>query len=84
LRDNGKKVAYTHFRHISPLPANSHELLQRYSKVIVAEQNNGQFADYLNGKYPDLNSICKYNKVEGQPFKVSEMVEAFTQMMEGK
>lgn len=84
LRDNGKKVAYAHFRHISPLPANSHELLKRYKKIIVAEQNNGQFANYLNGQFADLNNICKYNKVEGQPFKVSDMVEAFTQMMEGK
>lgn len=82
LHDKGKKVAYTHFRHISPLPINSHDLLRRYNRIIVAEQNNGQFAHYLNGKFPDLNVIHKYNKVEGQPFKVSEMVEAFTQMME--
>ncbi|MDD4158412.1 MAG: 2-oxoacid:acceptor oxidoreductase subunit alpha [Proteiniphilum sp.] len=84
IRDNGRKVAYAHFRHISPLPANSHNLLRRYKKVIVAEQNNGQFASYLSGKFPDLNTICKYNKVEGQPFKVIELVEAFTHMMENK
>lgn len=84
LLENGRKVAYAHFRYISPLPSNSHDLLRRYKKIIVAEQNNGQFAHYLSGKFPDLSNICKYNKVEGQPFKVKELVEVFTQMMEGK
>lgn len=84
LLESGRKVAYAHFRYISPLPSNSHDLLRRYKKIIVAEQNNGQFAHYLSGKFPDLSNICKYNKVEGQPFKVKELVEVFTQMMEGK
>lgn len=84
LMANGKKVAYTHFKHISPLPKNTHALLKKYKKVIVAEQNDGQFAAYLNGKFEDLNNIHRYNRVEGQPFKVSTLIEEFTKIMEEK
>lgn len=84
IQANGRKVALAHFRHISPLPKNTHELLKKYKKVIVAEQNEGQFAAYLSGKFQDLSNIRKLNRVEGQPFKVSELVEEFTKLMEGK
>lgn len=82
IRDKGKKVAYTHFKHIYPLPKNSHEILKKYKKVIVAEQNSGMFASYLNSTFADLDNIHKYNRVEGQPFKVSNLVEEFTKIME--
>jgi len=84
IQASGRKVALAHFRHISPLPKNTHELLKKYKKVIVAEQNEGQFAAYLGGKFMDLNNIYKFNRVEGQPFKVSELVEEFITLMEGK
>lgn len=84
IQATGRKVAFAHFRHISPLPMNAHDLLKKYKKVIVAEQNNGQFAAYLSGKFEDLGNIRRFNKVEGQPFKVTELVEEFTKMMEAK
>ncbi|MDD3908501.1 MAG: 2-oxoacid:acceptor oxidoreductase subunit alpha [Proteiniphilum sp.] len=84
IRDNGKKIAFTQFKHISPLPRNTYDLLKKYKKVIVAEQNNGQFATYLSGKFQDLKNIHRFNRVEGQPFKVSELVKEFTKIMEGK
>lgn len=82
IRDNGKKVALAHFKYINPLPKNTREILKRYKKVIVAEQNNGQFAAYLSGKFQDVNNLRKFNKVEGQPFKVSELVKEFTKIIE--
>lgn len=50
----------------------------------MAEQNSGQFAAYLSGRFKDVSHLYQYNKVEGQPFKVSELVEAFTKIMEEK
>ncbi|MBF6598765.1 MAG: 2-oxoacid:acceptor oxidoreductase subunit alpha [Fermentimonas sp.] len=82
LHDNGKKVALAQFRHISPLPRNTHNLLKSYNRIIVAEQNSGQFAAYLSGKFQDLTNIISFNRVEGQPFKVSELVEEFSKIME--
>ncbi|OFX72026.1 MAG: MFS transporter, partial [Bacteroidetes bacterium GWC1_47_7] len=78
IQTTGRKVAFAHFRHISPLPKNTHDLLKKYKRVIVAEQNDGQFAAYLTGRFEDLGNIRRFNRVEGQPFKVSELVEEFT------
>lgn len=81
LNSNGYKVALAHFHFISPLPKNTAAVLKRYPTVIVAEQNNGQFAGYLSEKIEGLN-LLKYNKVEGQPFVVSDLVKVFTQILE--
>lgn len=74
LNAAGTPCALAHFRYINPLPANALEILRRYKKVIVAELNTGMFADYLQSKLPGTD-IRRINKVEGQPFKVSEIVE---------
>ncbi len=77
----GRPVAFAQFRYINPLPANTGEVLRRYRRVIVAELNCGQFADYLQAKFPDVK-IERVNKIQGQPFLVSEVVEAVTKIME--
>ena len=81
LHEQGKKVALAHFKFISPLPKNTAEVLKRYKKVVVAEQNNGQFANYLRGKVDDFNPY-RFNRVKGQPFIVARLVEEFTKIME--
>ncbi len=83
LNAAGVKVDFAQFRYINPLPRNTHEVLNRYKTVIVAELNSGQFADYLQAKNPNLN-IKRVNKVEGQPFLVHEIVDAVKQIKEGK
>jgi len=82
VRDNGNKVALAHFKYINPLPRNTREIVKKYKKVIVAEQSNGQFAAYLSGKFQEINNLRRFNKVEGQPFKVSELVKEFTKIIE--
>lgn len=77
----GKPVAMAHFRYINPMPANTEEVLKRYKRIIVAELNTGMFADYLQCRYPDAK-ILRINKIQGQPFSVSELVERATKLME--
>jgi 2-oxoglutarate ferredoxin oxidoreductase subunit alpha len=67
-------VALAQFRYINPLPANTEQLLSRYKRVVVAELNSGQFANYLQAKFPQVE-IYRLNKVEGQPFLVHEIVD---------
>ncbi len=81
MQEQGKKVALAHFKFISPLPKNTAEVLSRYKKVVVAEQNNGQFARYLSGKVPGFNPY-RFNRVKGQPFIVARLVEEFTKILE--
>jgi 2-oxoglutarate ferredoxin oxidoreductase subunit alpha len=80
MNESGKKVALAHFVHLSPLPKNTAEVLKRYKKVVVAEQNLGQFAGYLRMKVDGFVPY-QYNEVKGQPFVVSELVEAFTDIL---
>jgi 2-oxoglutarate ferredoxin oxidoreductase subunit alpha len=75
----GKKVALAHFSYLNPLPANTAEVLKRYKKVVVAEQNLGQFAAYLRMKVDGFVPY-QFNQVKGQPFVVSELVAAFTEI----
>ena len=74
LNAAGTPVALAHFRYINPLPANTGDILRKYKRVIVAELNTGMFADYLQAKFPDVD-IRRINKIQGQPFMVSELVE---------
>lgn len=78
LRNQGRKVALAQFRNINPLPKNTSEVLKRYPKVLVAEQNFGQFAAYLRSKVDGFVPY-QYNEVKGQPFQVNEIVEFVTQ-----
>ena len=76
LRAQGNKVALAHFKHINPLPKNTAEILNKYHKVVVAEQNIGQFAAYLRMNIDNFVPM-QYNEVKGQPFVVEELCEAF-------
>ena len=81
LAEEGIDVAMAQFAYINPLPRNTEEVLSRYSRVIVAELNAGQFATYLQSKIPQLN-IRRINKVQGQPFLVQEIVDGVKNIME--
>ena len=79
MRAAGKKVALAHFKYINPLPANTAEVMKKYPKVVVAEQNMGQFAGYLRMKVDGFVPE-QYNEVKGQPFAVNALVSAFTEI----
>lgn len=83
LCKEGRKVAFAHFRYINPLPRNTREVLSRYKKVICAELNTGQFADYLQSKFAGLE-VKRINKVQGQPFLVQEVVDGVKKFMDEK
>ncbi|MBQ8243477.1 MAG: 2-oxoacid:acceptor oxidoreductase subunit alpha [Bacteroidaceae bacterium] len=80
MRAEGKKVALAHFKFINPLPKNTIEVMKKYPKVVVAEQNMGQFAGYLRMKVDGFVPY-QYNEVKGQPFVVNELVAAFTEIL---
>ena len=81
MRSAGHKVALAHFKYLNPLPKNTAEVMRKYPRAVVAEQNMGPLDGWLrmkvNGFVP-----AQYNEVKGQPFKVSELVKAFTPMLE--
>lgn len=74
LNSNGIPLAFTQLKYINPLPSNTEQILNKYKTVIVAELNTGMLADFLQSKHPSLN-IKRINKIQGQPFMVSEIVD---------
>ncbi len=80
MNQNGNKVALAQFNYINPLPKNTEEVIRKYKKVVVCELNNGQFASFLRSKVPGVEYL-QYNKIQGQPFTVSELVEHFTTLL---
>ena len=80
MRAQGKKVAMAQFRYLNPLPKNTAEVLTKYKKVVVAEQNMGQLAGYLRMKVDNFVP-AQFNQVKGQPFVVNELVEAFNELL---
>ncbi|MCM1449243.1 MAG: 2-oxoacid:acceptor oxidoreductase subunit alpha [Clostridiales bacterium] len=83
LNHEGVQVAFAQFRYINPLPANTADVLHRYKRVIVAELNCGQFADYLQAKMPEVK-IERINKIQGQPFLTQEVKDAVTRIINQK
>src|SRR5574344_1110059 len=80
LNKKGYKAAHAHFEFINPLPKNTAEVLNRYKKVVVAEQNLGQFAAYLRSKVDGFVPY-QFNQVKGQPFVVAELTTAFEEII---
>ena len=75
LQQEGQKVALAQFKFINPLPKNTAEVLMRYKKVVVCEQNLGQLAAYLRSKVDGFVPY-QFNEVKGQPFTVGNLTKA--------
>jgi 2-oxoglutarate ferredoxin oxidoreductase subunit alpha len=73
-REKGRRIGHVHLRHLNPLPANLGQVLGRYRKVMVPEMNLGQLVWVLRAKY--LVDAQGLNKVQGKPFKQSEIESA--------
>ncbi|MBI2566452.1 MAG: 2-oxoacid:acceptor oxidoreductase subunit alpha [Candidatus Schekmanbacteria bacterium] len=79
LRKQGLSVAAMHLRHLNPLPGNVGEVLGRFRHVLVAELNRGQLLMLLRARY--LVGATGLNKVQGLPFRVSEIVDAVRELL---
>ena len=79
-RKEGLEVSFAHFDYILPLPKNTEEVFSKFDKILVCELNSGHFVNYLRGVMPQFN-YTQYNKVQGQPFLVQEIVKAVKENM---
>ena len=70
-REKGRRIGHVHLRHLNPLPKNLGEVLGRYDRVLVPEMNMGQLVMLLRAKF--LVDAQGYNKIQGKPFKQSEI-----------
>jgi 2-oxoglutarate ferredoxin oxidoreductase subunit alpha len=78
-REKGRKIGHLHLRHLNPLPGNVGDVLKRYKKVLVPELNMGQLLWMLRAKY--LVDAVGLNKIQGRPFKQSELEQKIEEML---
>lgn len=79
-RKHGKKVSHMHMRYLNPMPENTEKLLSGFKRVVVAELNNGQLKNILNGKYNcHAESYCK---IQGKPFMIRELAQMIDSKLE--
>src|ERR1700730_7633434 len=79
-RDKGQSVGHVHLRHLNPLPRNLGDVLKRYKHVLVPEMNMGQLVMILRAKF--LVDAQGYNKIQGKPFKQSEIEQKIDEILE--
>jgi len=80
-RSKGLKVARVHFRYLNPLPKNTGEVLRKYKKILCPELNMGQLSKILRNEF--LVDIESFNKIQGLPFKSSEIENRISNILGG-
>ncbi len=76
----GLSVAHAHLRYLNPFPRNLGSLLRNYRQVLVPELNLGQLRMLLRAQF--LVDVRGFNKVQGRPFTVGEIVDAIHHHLE--
>ena len=79
-RAKGYRIGHVHLRHLNPMPKNLGELFGRYDKILVPEMNMGQLVMLLRAKF--LVDAQGYNKIQGKPFKQSEIERKIQEMLD--
>lgn len=74
-------VSHAHLRYLNPMPANLGAILKRFDKILVPELNLGQLLLLLRANY--LVDARGANKVKGQPFRSSEVLDHIKAMING-
>jgi 2-oxoglutarate/2-oxoacid ferredoxin oxidoreductase subunit alpha len=81
VRAKGKKVSQVHLRYLNPLPRDLEETLKRFKQVMIPEMNMGQLLKMIRADY--LIDAFGFNKIQGRPFKVSEIENRINRALEG-
>ena len=80
MREAGDRVSLCHFNYINPLPRGVREIFKGFRRIVVCELNEGQFANYLRQNFQEF-TYEQYNKCEGLPFTVAELVAKFQTLL---
>jgi len=75
----GAPVSSAHLRYLNPFPRNLGDILKRFDRILVPELNLGQLRMLLRARY--LVDAVGLNKVQGKPFKVSEIAKAIDELL---
>jgi 2-oxoglutarate ferredoxin oxidoreductase subunit alpha len=80
LREQGAAISHAHLRYLNPFPKNLGDIVQRFNKVLIPELNLGQLSLLIRGRF--LVDAVSLSKVQGLPFKVSEILAKCEELLE--
>jgi 2-oxoglutarate ferredoxin oxidoreductase subunit alpha len=81
LREEGASVSHAHLRYLNPFPKNIGDIISRFNQVLIPELNLGQLRLLIRAKF--LVDAKGLSKVQGTPFKVSEILAKCKELLEG-
>ena len=79
-RAEGVPVSTAHLHHLNPFPRNLGDVLRRFQRVLIPENNSGQLRLLIRAKY--LIDAQGLNKVMGKPFTAVEIAEGIIRLSE--
>ena len=82
LRAEDLKVSAIDLRWLNPLPPDLGDILARFKHIVCPEMNMGQLSAILRSIY--LVNVKPVNKVQGVPFRTSELVERAKLILDGR
>ena len=84
IRNAGAKgyhASHIHLRYINPFPKDLESILKKFKRVLIPELNLGQMASLIKSAF--LKDVIQFNKVQGQPFKISEIENKIIEVLGG-
>ena len=81
MQRRGAPVSSAHLRYLSPFPRNLGDILKRFERILVPELNLGQLRLLLRARY--LVDARGLNKVQGKPFRVTEIIRGIEDALKG-
>lgn len=79
LSAEGYQVSSTNLRYLNPMPSDLGDLIKGFDKVLIPELNSGQLSILIRAKF--LVDAISMTKIQGRPFKVSEIRERILQLL---
>ncbi|MEA2627367.1 MAG: 2-oxoglutarate/2-oxoacid ferredoxin oxidoreductase subunit alpha [Candidatus Binatota bacterium] len=79
LARKGESVGHVQLRYLNPLPSDLPDIMARFDKILVPELNMGQLVKILRAEF--LVDAIGMNKVQGRPFKISELVSRIRRLL---
>jgi 2-oxoglutarate ferredoxin oxidoreductase subunit alpha len=80
-KEKGYKVSHAHLKYLNPLPKNTGEVLNNFTKILIPEINLGQLAKYIRSEF--LIDVLQFNKVRGLPLSTTDVVDKITEILGG-
>mgnify|MGYP002630453977 CR=1 FL=1 len=70
-QQKGYSVSQIHLRWVNPLPADLGDIFKNFDEILIPELNMGQLSKIIRMNF--LRDVIQLNKVQGLPFKGSEI-----------